>query len=108
MANTRACDLGHSDWFPEKLGKLIAQTKVWCDVMSLTPPDGKFLECIRDAITEIHRNAEEDGSPPIVRLMFGNIVGMPTNCTAVMNAITRDLPPDPNVLIWVGSWRNGT
>lgn len=21
---------GHSDWFPEKLGKMIAQTKVWC------------------------------------------------------------------------------
>lgn len=32
---------------------------------------------------------------------------MPVNCTAVVKELTRDLPPDPNLLLWVGSWRNG-
>ena len=66
---------GHSDWFPEKMANMIKKTTTWCDVMSLGPPDGKFLEEMRDAITYVHRHAEDDGSPPIIRMMFGNIVG---------------------------------
>jgi hypothetical protein len=42
---------GHSDWFPIKMGEIMKQTKTWCDVISLSPPDGKFLEELRDAIT---------------------------------------------------------
>lgn len=97
---------GHSDWFPVKMGEIMKRTVTWCDVMSLAPPDGKFLEELRDAMTHIHRNADPE-NPPVIRMMFGNIIGMPVNCTAVVEALTRDLGPDPNLLLWVGSWRNG-
>ncbi len=50
------------------------RTKTWCDVMSLSPPDGKFLEELRDAITHINRNSDSE-SPPVIRMMFGNIIG---------------------------------
>lgn len=65
---------GHSDWFPEKMAEIMKRTVTWCDVMSLSPPDGKFLEELRDAITHIHRNADPE-SPPVIRMMFGNIIG---------------------------------
>lgn len=97
---------GHSDWLPEKMGKILRQTKTWADVMSLSPPDGKFLEELRDAITHINRNSDGE-SPPVIRMMFGNIIGMPVNCTAVLKELTRDIGPDPNILLWVGAWRNG-
>jgi hypothetical protein len=34
---------GNDDWFPEKMSEIVSRTKVWCDVMSLAPPDGLFL-----------------------------------------------------------------
>lgn len=67
---------GHSDWFPEKMAEIMKRTVTWCDVMSLGPPDGKFLEDVREAITHIHRNADPDAPPPVIRMMFGNIIGM--------------------------------
>jgi len=67
---------GHSDWFPQKMADIMKRTKIWCDVMSLGPPDGKFLEDMRDSITYIHRNADPDAPPPVIRMMFGNIIGM--------------------------------
>jgi hypothetical protein len=65
---------GHSDWFPVKMGEIMKRTNTWCDVMSLSPPDGKFLEELRDAITHINRNADPE-NPPVIRMMFGNIIG---------------------------------
>jgi hypothetical protein len=65
---------GHSDWLPEKMGAMLKLTKTWADVMSLSPPDGKFLDELRDAITHINRNADGN-NPPVIRLMFGNIIG---------------------------------
>lgn len=43
----------------------------------------------------------------IVRMMFGNIVGMPTNCSGVLDELTKDLPGDANIRLWVGAWRKG-
>ena len=43
------------------------------------------------------------------RLQFfvynSNIPGMPTNCNAVRNELTKDLPEDANIQLWVGAWR---
>ena len=30
-----------------------------------------------------------------------------TNCTKIVDALTADMPEDPNILLWVGAWRNG-
>ena len=41
---------GHSDWLPEKIGDIISRTRCWCDLVTLAPPDGLFLEKIKEAI----------------------------------------------------------
>lgn len=101
-------DDGHDDWFPQKMGEIMSRTKVWCDVMSLGPPDGLFMDAFKSALTTISENAQDREMPVIIRLMFGNIVGMPVNCDAVMKELTKDLPENPNLNIWVGAWRNGS
>jgi len=40
-------------------------------------------------------------------MMFGNIVGMPVNCDAVIHELTADLDEDANIQLWVGAWRKG-
>ncbi len=73
--------------------------------MSLGPPDGLFMDEIKAALKTISHNAQGKESPVIVRMMFGNIVGMPVNCDAVIKALTEDLPENSNLNIWVGAWR---
>ena len=67
---------GHDDWFPEIMGEILARTQVWADVLSLGPPDGKFMTAFQDALVKIATNAEGKDEPVIIRMMFGNIVGM--------------------------------
>jgi phosphatidylserine/phosphatidylglycerophosphate/cardiolipin synthase-like enzyme len=39
--------------------------------------------------------------------LFGNIVGCPVNCTKVIEALTKGIPTDSNLQVWVGAWRKG-
>lgn len=94
----------HSEWFPEKVGELIAKTEIWCDIVSLGPPDGDFLYAIRAALEKLHVKDKVI----IIRIMFGNIVGMPVNCKNVMKRLIKNIPKDSTKLrIWMGSWRRG-
>mmetsp|Transcript_11134 Transcript_11134/g.16718 ORF Transcript_11134/g.16718 Transcript_11134/m.16718 type:complete len:568 (-) Transcript_11134:83-1786(-) len=97
----------HADWFPEKMAEIMSKTTTWCDLMSLGPPDGVFLTKIKEALATICANAKNSDKPVIIRMMFGNIVGMPTNCDVVRKALTKDLPADNNIQLWVGAWRKG-
>lgn len=98
---------GHDDWFPEIMGEILSRTKIWADVLSLGPPDGKFMLYFKEALSKIAESAAERDNPVIIRMMFGNIVGCPVNCDGVMNELTADLPPDANINLWVGAWRRG-
>lgn len=106
-------DDGHDDWFPDKCRDMIGRTEGWCDVLSLAPPDGKFMVAFKDALGAIcAREDTEIGSSDkkvTVRMMFGNIVGMPVNCTKLIEELTEDLPEDAGskISLWVGSWRKG-
>jgi hypothetical protein len=97
----------HDDWFPEKLKEIMIKTTTWCDVMSLGPPDGIFLTKMKEALLTICETAQKQEKPIIVRMMFGNIVGMPVNCNQIIKNLTSDLPKDANVELWVGAWRKG-
>lgn len=99
---------GHDDWFPKKMAEILSRTKFWCDLMSLGPPDGLFMDEIKTALQIVSTNAQGKESPVIIRMMFGNIVGMPVNCEAVMKELTADLPENANIHLWVGAWRNGS
>jgi hypothetical protein len=99
---------GHDDWFPEKVGEIIARTESWCDVMTLAPPDGLFLVAFKKALKSICERDAVLGRVTI-RMMFGNIVGMPVNCNMLIEELTKDLPEDASskLKLWVGSWRKG-
>jgi len=96
---------GHDDWFPEKLAEIISRTEYWCDIMSLSPPDGIFMRKFQEAIQAIAEKAEGKERPVIVRIMFGNIVGFPVNCNKVIKVLTDFVSPKANIRLWVGSWR---
>jgi len=102
---------GHSDWFPKKLGEIISKTRYWCDIASLGPPDGLFMEEMKKAISTVNQNAIERGEENVViiRVIFGNIIGMPVDCTAVLKELTSDIDEDEcKIQMWVGAWRRGT
>lgn len=99
---------GHDDWFPQKMGEILSRTKVWCDLMSLGPPDGEFMVELKKALKIVSDNAQGKDKPVVIRMMFGNIVGMPVNCDAVMKELTSDLPKGANIHMWVGAWRKGS
>ena len=123
---------GHSDWFPIKLAEIIARTTIWCDVMSLGPPDGLFMDLFQEALLVVAERAKERAekakeeededdegktdndhtntiNPVIIRMMFGNIVGMPVNCEQVLKDLTKEIPHEYSkyVRVWVGAWRKG-
>jgi phosphatidylserine/phosphatidylglycerophosphate/cardiolipin synthase-like enzyme len=96
-----AVSMGHSDWLPKKMADLICRTEVWCDVTSLEAPDGLFLTCFKAALTKLH----EKNKPITFRLLVGNVVGRPTNCTAVVEQLTSGIPKTTKLRVWVGAWR---
>jgi hypothetical protein len=98
---------GHTDWFPQKMCDIMSKTTTWCDVMSLGPPDGIFTDKLKEALSNIAKTAKSSEKPIIVRMMFGNIVGMPTNCNSLIKKLTKHLPSDANIMLWVGAWRKG-
>merc|ERR1719163_2005263 len=87
--------------------ELMSKTKVWLDVTSLGPPDGLFMTEFKKGLADICKTAESQEKPIVIRMLFGNIVGMPVNCDAVMEELTSDLPEEPNIEMWVGAWRRG-
>ncbi|KAG7374402.1 phospholipase [Nitzschia inconspicua] len=99
---------GHDDWMPEKIREIIARTEEWCDIMTLGPPDGLFMDAFKQALHDICCRELILGRITI-RMMFGNIVGMPVNCNKLIEEFTKDLPPDAGekIKLWVGSWRKG-
>lgn len=62
---------GHDDWFPEIMGDIMARTQIWCDVLSLGPPDGKFMTSFKSALAKIAETAQGREEPIVVRMMFG-------------------------------------
>jgi hypothetical protein len=100
---------GHDEWFPEKVAEVISRTEQWCDIMTLNPPDGLFMDSIKKALAELCKR-EVVINRIIVRMIFGNILGMPCNCNRLLAEFTRDLPSDAHkkLRLWVGAWRKGT
>merc|ERR1719183_2298540 len=98
----------HDNWFPEKMAEIMSRTRTWCDVTSLGPPDGEFMTQFQKALRNIADTGNRQGGDPIiVRMLFGNIVGMPVNCDAVMKDLTALLNERDNLQVWVGAWRKG-
>jgi len=98
----------HSDFLPETMGEILSRTTVWADVQSLSAPDGRFMMALKNALATVAETAAGRDEPVTIRMMFGNILGMPTNCNGVLEELTADLPEDANLRLWVGAWRRGS
>ena len=61
----------------------------------------------QEGLATICERAKNSEKRITIRMMFGNIVGMPVNITGVMKKLTENLPPNPNIRMWVGAWRKG-
>jgi hypothetical protein len=99
----------HSDWLPHKMAEILGRTQQWADVMSLAPPDGLFMECFQQAIKKIAARATKNNKVVVVRMVFGNIIGMPINCNRLIEKLTALVPSEcaPHLNMWVGAWRKG-
>lgn len=97
----------HDEWLPKQMGELISRTTYWCDILSLSPPDGQFLKEFQHALLQL--SLKKTKQPIIVRILFGNIVGSPIDCNTFIRQLTRVLPTNAGgaVHLWVGSWRKG-
>jgi len=99
-------DDGHDDWFPQVMADIISRTERWCDVLSLGPPDGIFMDAFKSALSKIAESGENRDSPVTIRMCFGNIPAMPVNCTQIIEELTDGLDPSTaNIKLWVGAWR---
>jgi hypothetical protein len=100
----------HDEWFPKAIGEIISRTEEWCDILSLTPPEGLFLEEIEKALIHLCQKEQVLKRRITVRMMFGNVPGSNCNCHKVITQLAKKLPPNAHekVKIWVGAWRKGT
>lgn len=112
---TSDCEDGHDDWFPEKLGEIISRTKVYCDILTLTKPDGQFVEAIksgleivaRNNMTVTHSSGTEKRPPIIIRILYARIIGFRSCCDQLLEELTANLSEDANIKVYVAAWRNG-
>lgn len=98
----------HDLFLPQNMAAIMSSTQYWLDVTQLAPPDGEFLVQLKQALVKIAETANQPGHNVItIRLLFGNIVGMPVNIDSVMHQLTEDIPEGSNIQLWVGAWRKG-
>jgi phosphatidylserine/phosphatidylglycerophosphate/cardiolipin synthase-like enzyme len=99
-------------WFPEKIGEIIARAEKWVDIMSLTPPDGKFLSEFKAAINKLALAGQSTPENPIIiRMLFNRydsrrLESFSIDFDAFIKELTEDLnsTDDINIRIWVGAW----
>jgi phosphatidylserine/phosphatidylglycerophosphate/cardiolipin synthase-like enzyme len=98
-------------WFPEKMAEIIARAEKWVDIMSLTPPNGKFLSEFKAAINKLAGRSTPE-NPIIVRMLFANYPRIRNlelfdfDYDAFIKELTEDLNSTDaiNMRIWVGAW----
>jgi len=95
----------HSDWIAEKFAAVIASTESYCDVLSLGPPEGAFLDHFRAALLHLHAK----NKTIFIRILFGDILGYPLVVENVVKDLTANWDDNTKattkLLIWVGSWQ---
>lgn len=95
--------VGHSDALMDEWYSLMIRATKQLDVTSLTPPDGRFLAAVRNALTVLSAKP----NPPRVRLLFGTFpVQGVVNTTTLIKDLTRDIPKSSPIDISVGAYRS--
>jgi phosphatidylserine/phosphatidylglycerophosphate/cardiolipin synthase-like enzyme len=90
----RADDLpaGHSDGLPDRIYRLVSAARRTVDIAVLQPPpDGRFLDALRDAVTFLARS----GRPVHVRVVVGHYPLTGVDPKTVLAGLARDLVHTP-------------
>lgn len=99
----RSMCLGHSDALVDTIYEMIVSAESKVDIVSLTPPDGRFETAVRNAITYLHRmNRRVD-----VRGLFASAPLMEVDMADVLKSWTRDLPENSTVHVNLAGYRKG-
>jgi hypothetical protein len=64
---------GSNDWFPQIMGEILSRTTKWADVLSLGPPDGRFMTAFQQALVKVNESAAGQQEPVVIRMMFGYV-----------------------------------
>jgi phosphatidylserine/phosphatidylglycerophosphate/cardiolipin synthase-like enzyme len=96
---------GHSDGLPDRIHRLVRAARHTVDIAVLQPPpDGRFLEALRDAVTSLARS----GRPVHIRVIVGHYPLTGVDPKVVLAGLARDLvhAPRPAVTLQVAAVRS--
>jgi phosphatidylserine/phosphatidylglycerophosphate/cardiolipin synthase-like enzyme len=99
----RSLCTGHSDALYDEIYQALVATQAYADVANLSPPDGRFLAAIRNALTFLARS----GSTARVRFLFGDVISQSVDTAGLLASLTRDLPAGAQLQVHVGAYRKG-
>jgi phosphatidylserine/phosphatidylglycerophosphate/cardiolipin synthase-like enzyme len=93
--------IGHTDLFVDALYDLMISAEVLLDVTSLSPPTGRFLDAMKNAMRYL--SGKPDGKRPVVRILVSNPwpnVPLVTSDPLIRD-LTRQLDPDKRMEVYV-------
>jgi phosphatidylserine/phosphatidylglycerophosphate/cardiolipin synthase-like enzyme len=97
----RVC-AGHSDAILDEIYKLITSAHTFVDITTLSPPTGRFLATIRDALDTL---AVRTTGAVGVRLLVGDVLKNEPDIQALFQELTRDLTPFAQISLSIGAHR---
>lgn len=92
---------GHSDGLLDREYEVIAGAEKFVDVVSLVPPNGRFVAATRNALDRL----DEKHVPIEVRLLFSDYPTSGVDAQQTFLELTRDLAPDTRLRVTVGTFR---
>jgi len=106
---TQDMEQTHSDFLPERICDIISHAEQYVDIVTLTPPNGKFNLSIAKALKALH----DKGKPITLRMLVGNVIGWGrTNGHKVLEDLTQQqeypIPKhDTKLSLYIGSYNIG-
>jgi phosphatidylserine/phosphatidylglycerophosphate/cardiolipin synthase-like enzyme len=100
-AALRVCT-GHSDAVLDEIYDLITSARSFVDITTLSPPTGRFLATIRNALDTL---AQRTTGAVGVRVLVGDVINAKPDIQRLFQDLTRDLTPSAQISLSVGAHR---
>jgi predicted esterase len=103
---------GHSYWLYDEMYSVITSASAFVDITTLTPPTGRFLAALTDALTYISNKPEDQR--PIVRILYSNWTADSADLSdflrdpqALLSEILRGVDPAKKLEVYAGAVNAG-
>jgi phosphatidylserine/phosphatidylglycerophosphate/cardiolipin synthase-like enzyme len=97
--------IGHSDRLVDAMYDVMISAEVLLDVTSLSTPEGRFLDSLKDALEYLSN--KPDGKRPIVRILISNPDTPTVTASSFLKDITSALAADKGMQVYVYILRSG-